>query len=141
MHIDYIALDARVSNAWAPFILDNSNGFTKAEVERINESLITYCWTILGSQSQTRTDILGTCKAFDAQKQFLTNIEDAINSPLDLPSLIHLARYQNTLKYARSKVDFVFGVGLYMAPSDMELKNGDIPDCNNKSAQLHKIWA
>ena len=51
MHIDYIALDARVSNAWAPFILDNSNGFTKAEVERINESLITYCWTILGSQS------------------------------------------------------------------------------------------
>ena len=48
--------------------------------------------------------MLGTGTAFDAQKQFLTNIEDAINSPVDLPSQI--ARYQNTLKYARSKVDF-----------------------------------
>ena len=67
---DYIAQDARVSNAWTTFILDNSNDFTKAGVERINESIRTYCGAILSSQSQTRTDILstGTGTAFDAQK-------------------------------------------------------------------------
>ena len=130
-----------MSKAWTTFILDNSNGFTKAGVERNNESIRTYCWVILGSQTQSRTDILGIGTASDAQKQFLTNIEDAINSPMDLPSQSQIAIYQNTLKYASSKVNFAFGIGRYMAPSDMELTIGDIPDYNNKivTLQLHKI--
>ena len=66
IHIYDINQDARVSNARTTFILDNSN-FTKEGVKQINESIRTYCWAILGSQSQTRTDILGTCTAFDAQ--------------------------------------------------------------------------
>ena len=130
MHIDYIAQGTEANSAWTTFILDDSNGFTRAGVERINDSIRTYCWAILGSQSQTRTDILGTGTAFDAQKQFLANIEDAINSPVDLPSQI--ARYQSTLKYARSKVDFIYGIGLYMSPSNMELRIGTIQDYNNK---------
>ena len=77
---------------------------------------------------------MGTDTAFDAQKQFLANIEDAINSPVDLPSQI--ARYQSTLKYARSKVDFVYGTGLYMSPSNMELQIGTIQDYNNKIVML-----
>ena len=130
LHIDYIAQSTEATKAWTTFILDNSNGFTRAGVERINDSIRTYCWAILGSQSQTNTDILGTGTAFDAQKQFLAKIEDAINSPVDLPSQI--ARYQSTLKYARSKVDFVYGTGLYMSPSNMELQIGTIQDYNNK---------
>ena len=77
LHIDYIAQESEAKNAWSTFILDDSNGFTRAGVERINDSIRTYCWAILGSQSQTRT---GT--AFDAHKQFLANIEDAVNSPV-----------------------------------------------------------
>ena len=60
MHIDSIAQDASAINAWTAFILDDSNGFTKAGVERVNESIRFYCWVIADSQSQTRTDILGT---------------------------------------------------------------------------------
>ena len=127
-HIDYIAQGSEAT--YSTLILDNSDGFTRAGVERINDSIRTYCWAILGSQSQTRTNILGTGTAFDAQKQYLANIEDAINSPVDLPSQI--ARYQNTLKYARSKVDFVYGIGLYMSPSNMELQIGTIEDYNNE---------
>ena len=130
LHIDYIAQSTESTKAWTTFILDNSNGFTRAGVERINDSIRKYCWAILGSQSQTRTDILGTGTAFDAQKQFLANIEDAINSPVDLTSQI--ARYQNTLKYARTKVDFVYGAGLYMSRSNMELQIGTIQDYNKK---------
>ena len=130
IHIDYISQGSEVSKAWSTFVIDNAKGFSRAGVERINDSIRTYCWAILGSQSQTRTDILGSGTAFDAQKQFLANVKDAINSPVDLPSQI--ARYQNTLKYARSKVDFVFGIGLYMSPSNMELRIGTIQDYNNE---------
>ena len=101
MHIDYIAQDSRVSNAWTTFILDDSNGFTKIGVERINESIRTYCWAILDSQSQTRTNILGAGTTSDAQKQFLTNVKDAINSPVDLPSQI--ARYQKHIKICKKQ--------------------------------------
>lgn len=128
LHIDYIAQGSEAT--WTTLIIDNAVGFTKAGVERINDSIRTFCWAILSAQSQTRTDIIGTGTAFDAQKQFLANLEDAINSPVDLPSQIK--RYQDTLKYARSKVDFVFGIGLYMCPSDMELQIGTIVDYNNE---------
>ena len=116
LHIDYISQQHR--NAWSTFILDKSNSLTRPGVERIYESIRTYCWAILGPQSQIKSDILGVGSAFDAQKQFLANTEDAIQSPVDLPSQI--TRYQNALKYARTKVDYVFGFGLYMAPSNME---------------------
>ena len=86
-------------------------------------------WAILGSQSQARSSILGSGKAFDAQKQFLANVEDAINSDVDLPSSID--RYQRTLQYARSKVDFVIGHGLYMLPSNMEIEVGVVNGYNN----------
>ena len=137
IHVDYIA--QTVSNAWSTFMLDNSNGFTRPGVERINDSIRTYCWAILGSQSQIKSDIPGI--GSDAQKQFLANVEDGIQRSIDLPSQI--TRYQNTLKYARSKVDYVFGFGLYMAPSNMELRIGTIEGYNNKiilSTHDQKLW-
>ncbi len=95
----------------------------------MNDSIRIYVWSILGAQSQTRTSILGTGTAFDAQKQYLANVNDAIHREVDLPDII--SRYQTVLKYARSKVDFVYGIGLYMAPSDMDLQIGSIKNYNN----------
>ena len=129
-NIDYIDQGDVGETAWRTFILSKSEGFTQAGVERINDSIRTYVWAILGAQAQTRTSIIGEGTAFDAQKQFLANVEDAIASPVDLPSAI--ARYQDVLRYARSKVNFVFGIGLYMAPGNMELQIGTIQDYNNE---------
>ena len=116
-------------DAIGSFVLDKSSGFTQAGVARINDSIRTYVWAIVGAQSQARSSILGTGKAFDAQKQFLANVEDVINSEVDLPGSIE--RYQLVLQYARSKVDFVVGLGLYMIPSDMDLYIGTINGYNN----------
>ena len=116
-------------DAIGSFVLDKSSGFTQAGVSRINDSIRTYVWSIVGAQSQARSSILGTGKAFDAQKQFLANVEDVINSEVDLPGSIE--RYQLVLQYARSKVDFVVGLGLYMIPSDMDLYIGTINGYNN----------
>jgi hypothetical protein len=47
------------------------------------------------------------------------NVKDAINAPVDLPAAID--RYQLALQYAGSQVNFAYGQGLYMSPSDMIL--------------------
>ena len=43
-----------ISMAWTTFMLDKSDGFTKAGIERINESIRTYVWALLGAQAQTK---------------------------------------------------------------------------------------
>ena len=131
LHVDYIAQGR--PDAWKTSILDKSDGFTQPGVNRLNDSIRTYVWAILGAQAQTLTGILtlhGNTTSFDAQKQFLANIEDAISAPVDLPSAIK--RYQDVLQYAGSKVNFAFGIGLYMAPADMLLRVGNIVGYNNE---------
>lgn len=95
-------------------ILDKSEGFMCPGVERLNDLIKTYLWVTLGNQALTCIPILRTGMTFDVQKQFLGNIEEAISSPVDLPSVT--SHYQDVLQYAGSKVNFVFGIGLYMTP-------------------------
>ena len=129
VNISYIKQDTPEAS-WTSFVLNKSEGFTRPGVERINDSIRAYVWAILGAQAQTRSGIIGVGTAFDAQKQFVANVEDAISSPVDLPGSV--ARYQNVLQYASSEVNFVFGIGLYMAPSNMELQIGTIQGYNNE---------
>ena len=119
-----------ISGAWTTFVLDKSKGFTQAGVERLNDWIRTYVWPILGAQAQTRLNILKTGTGFDAQKQFLDSIEDAIVSLVDIPSSI--SRYQKTLEYASTILNFLFGIGLCLSPSDMALHPGNIRGHNNE---------
>ena len=114
--------------ALCSFVADFSDGFTRAGISRIDDSIRVYSWAILGAQAQARSGILGGGKAFDAQKQFLANVEDSINLSVDLPGSID--RYQRTLQYAKSKLDFVIGHGLYMLPSNMDLHIGTVNGYN-----------
>ena len=111
--MDAIRHNRDISGAWMMFIPDKSEGFTQAGVKRLNDSIRTYVWATLGAQAQTRSNILKAGKGFNAQKQFLANI--AIASPVDIPSSI--ARYQKTLQYASTPLDYVFWLGLYLAPT------------------------
>ena len=131
VHVDFVKQDESGANeAWCHFILNKSQGFTWAGVERLNDSIRTYVWALLGAQVQMRTGILGTSTAFDAQKQFVANVEDAMSSPADLPSATQ--HYQDVLTYARTEVNYAFGVGLYMSPSDMLLHVGQVAGYNNQ---------
>ena len=126
---DAIRHNRAISGASTTFIPDTS-GFTQAGVERLNDSIRTYVWAILGAQAQTRSNILKAGTGFDAQKQFLAKVEDAIASTVDIPASIK--RYQKTLQYASTPLDFVFGIGLYLAPSDMALHPGNVQGYNNE---------
>ena len=130
-HVDYVAQDDAWKRAWTWFILQYSYGFTRAGVELLNDSIRVYVWAILNAQGKARTSIIGGAGlAFDAQKQFLALVEHAIGMPVDIGAAIQ--RYQDVLGNARSEVNFSFGQGLYMAPSDMELQVGQIAGYNNE---------
>ena len=129
--MDAIRHKRDISRAWTTFILDNSNGFTKAGVERLNDSIRTYVWAIRGAQSQTRSNILKAGTGFDAQKQFLSTM------PLPLPSTSrrasHASRKRCSMQQPRPPphVDRLW-IGLYLAPSDMELHLGTFQGYNNE---------
>ena len=65
--------------------------------------------------------ILGTtAQSLAAQRIFYDNLDDIVNKAVSLED--DIGRYQNTLKYARSTLDYSVGKGLYVLPSDMLLK-------------------
>ena len=66
----------------------------------------------------------------DAQRVFLNNFENIINRRVDISEDIQ--RFQKTLQYARSKVDYAVAEYVYLLRSDMNLRIGKIRRYNNK---------
>ena len=80
-----------------------------------------YAYLILSSQASARSSIIGnTASALTAQSAFLNNFENVVNRRVDIRE--DIKRYQDTLRYASSKVDYSVGENIYMLPSDMNLK-------------------
>ena len=103
------------------WIIEKSVGFTDVGLLRILEGVRAYTYLILSSQASARSGIVGnTASALTAQSAFLNNFEDIVNQKVDVRE--DIKRYQNTLSYASSKVDYSVGEYLYMLPSNMTLK-------------------
>ena len=85
----------------------------------------------LTSQTSTRGPIVGhEARNLDAQRTFLNTFENIVNKRVNIPEDIR--RFQKTLQYARSKVDYAVGEFVYMLPSEMNLWIGNIRNYNNK---------
>ena len=113
---DYIGPD---SMTW--WIIEKSVGFADVGLLRILESVRAYAYLILSSQASARSSIVGnSASSLTAQSAFLNNFEDIVNRKVDVRE--DIKRYQDTLSYASSKVDYSVGEHLYMLPSDMTLK-------------------
>ena len=68
-----------------------------------------------------RSGIVGnTASALTAQSAFLNNFENVVNRRVDIRE--DIKRYQDTLSYASSKVNYSVRQNIYMLPSDMNLK-------------------
>ena len=103
------------------WIIETSVGFTDVGLLKISESVRAYAYLILSSQTSARSGIVGnTASALTAQSAFLNNFEDIVNRRVDIKE--DIKRYQDTLSYASSKVDYSVGEHLYMLPSDMNVK-------------------
>ena len=64
--------------------------------------------------------IENTVSSLTAQSAFLNNFENIVNQKVNIQE--DIKRYQDTLSYASSKVDYSIGESIYMIPSDMKLK-------------------
>ena len=119
-------------NSWSRWIIEKSDGLTTLGLQKISETVRDYAYLILTSQTSTRGQIIGhEARNLDAQRVFLNTFEDVVARCVSIPEDIQ--RFQKTLQYARSKVDYVVAEYVYMLPSDMNLKiGGNIRGYNNK---------
>ena len=118
-------------NSFSRWIIEKSNGLTKAGLEKLSESVRDYAYLILTAQTSARAQIIGhEAENLDAQRVFLNNFENVIYRRVDISEDIQ--RFQKTLQYARSKVDYAVAEDVYLLPSDMNLRIGKIRRYNNK---------
>ena len=113
---DYLGPDSMTS-----WILEVSDGFTDVGLLKISESVRAYAYLILSSWASAKSSIVeNTASALIAQSAFLNNFENIVNCRVDIRE--DIKRYQDTLSYASSKVDYSVGENLFMLPSNVELK-------------------
>ena len=118
-------------NSFSRWIIEKSDGLTTLGIQKLSESVRDYAYLILTSQTSTRGPIVGhEARNLDAQRTFLNTFENIVNRRVNIPEDIR--RFQKTLQYARSKVDYAIGEFIYMLPSDMNLRIGNIRNYNNK---------
>ena len=104
---DYIGPDSM-----SQWIREKSQSFTNVGLLRISESVRAYAYLILSSQAFARSSIVGnTASALTAQKAFLNNFKDIVNCSVDIQE--DIKRYQDTLSYASSKVDYSVGEKIF----------------------------
>ena len=113
---DYLGPDSMTR-----WITEKSVSFTDVGLLRISESVRAYAYLILSSQASARSSIVGnSASSLTAQSAFLYNFENFVNHRVDIRE--DIKRYQDTLSYASSKVDYSVDEHLCMLPSDMTLK-------------------
>ena len=86
---------------------------------------------VLKSQTSTRGPIVcHEARNLDAQRVFQNTFKNVVNRRVNIPE--DIGRFQNTLQYARSKVDYMIGEFIYMLLSDINLWTGKVKNYNNK---------
>ena len=118
-------------NLFSRWIIEKSEGLTTLGIQKLSESVRDCGYLILTAQASARAQIIGhEARNLDAQRVFLNNFENIINRRVDISEDIQ--RFQKTLQYARSKVDYAVAEYVYLLPSDMNLPIGKIGRYNNK---------
>ena len=112
-------------------LLRNRKASLHSVSKKLSETVRDYVYLILTSQTSTRGPIVGhEARNLDAQRTFLNTFENIVNRRVSIPE--DMGRFQKTLQYARSKVDYVIGEFIYMLPSDMNLRIRNVRNYNNK---------
>ena len=104
-------------NQYEYFICPVSHGLTSAGLSRINQSIESFCYAILGSQVDVRSSIAGSQgSSIETQRQFLSMVEDAIRNP-DLGKSVQ--RFQLAIESAKVRLDLAISPGTWLLPSKM----------------------
>ena len=117
-------------NQYEYFLCPVSHGLTSAGLSRINQSIESFCYAILGSQVHVRSSISGSQgSAFETQRQFLSMVKDAIRNP-DISKSVQ--RFQLAIESAKVRLDLAISPGLWLLPSKMVVNTESVVGYNNK---------
>ena len=117
-------------NQYEYFLRPVSHGLTSAGLSRINQSIESFCYAILGSQVDVRSSIAGSQgSAIETQRQFLSMVENAIRNP-DISKSVQ--RFQLAIESAKVRLDLAISPGLWLLPSKMVVNTESVVGYNNK---------
>ena len=117
-------------NQYEYFICPISHGLTSAGLRRINQSIESFCFAILGAQVNVRSSIAGSQgSSIETQREFLGLVEDAIRNPEISKSV---QRFQLAIESAKVRLDLAISPGTWLLPSKMDVNTESVVGCNNK---------
>ena len=117
-------------NQYEYFLCPVSHGLTSAGLSRINQSIESFCYAILGSQVDVRSSIDGSQgSSIETQREFLSMVEDAIRNP-DLGKSVQ--RFQLAIESAKVRLDLAISPGTWLLPSKMVVNTESVVGYNNK---------
>ena len=117
-------------NQYEYFLCPVSHGLTSAGLSRINQSIESFCYAILGSQVNVRSSISGSQgSSIETQREFLSLVEDAIRNP-DISKSVQ--RFQLAIESAKVRLDLAISPGLWLLPSKMVVNTESVVGYNNK---------
>ena len=117
-------------NQYEYFLCPVSHGLTSAGLSRINQSIESFWYAILGSQVDVRSSIAGSQgSSIETQRQFLSMVEDAIRNP-DLGKSVQ--RFQLAIESAKVRLDLAISPGTWLLPSKMVVNTESVVGYNNK---------
>ena len=117
-------------NQYEYFLCPVSHGLTSAGLSRINQSIESFCYAILGSQVDVRSSIAcSQGSAIETQRQFLSMVEDAMRNP-DISKSVQ--RFQLAIESAKVRLDLAISPGLWLLPSKMVVNTESVVGYNNK---------
>ena len=128
--------NTEAGNQYEYFLCPVSHGLTSAGLSRINQSIESFCYAILGSQVDVRSSISGSQgSAIETQRQFLSMVEDAIRNP-DISKSVQ--RFQLAIESAKVRLDLAISPGLWLLPSKMVVNTESVVGYNNKLKKATK---
>ncbi len=137
---------------WRSFLYkspENPEKRSKSGVTRLNDSIRTYVFCILGAQAETRAPIVGSSgNSFDSQAQFQSLLNDAIVESKKMSRVQSIDRYQKAINDTHKRLDFIVGPMLYLVPNNLVLELGvtdrwnnaiQVADLDAKSGMLTRV--
>ena len=117
-------------NQYEYFICPISHGLTSAGLSRINQSIESFCYSILGAQVNVRSSITGSQgSSIETQREFLSLVEDAIRNS-DISKSVQ--RFQLAIESAKVRLDLAISPGTWLLPSKMVVNTESAVGYNNK---------
>ena len=99
-------------------------------MSRINQSIESFCYSILGAQVNVRSSIAGSQgSSIETQREFLGLVEDAIRNP-DISKSVQ--RFQLAIESVKVRLDLAISPGTWLLPSKMVVNTESVVGYNNK---------